>query len=170
MRKLYTDQLRYWNGELAQLSKDNADSLGRGFDGYHYAIFWNNKSYAPEKLDWTPSIEKAYCLPLNPRLPKLASRMQRIAEEYEELCDERYEAERFLSNLMLFSAPPKRLRKILGRTLYKVCEKNVERYCSGFSDRDWALNNEFSLKTFVENNQSIIKAMNARVIINLVTL
>jgi hypothetical protein len=37
-------------------------------------------------------------------------------------------------------------------------------------DKDWNMNNEHSMKAYVEENQSIIRAMNERVLVNLVTL
>lgn len=168
LRRLYDDQFNYWNKELQNLSAENAESQGRR--GRGYSIFWKNREYAPQTVNWTSNGEKGYCLPLNPRVPEYTARMLEIAEEFDELAEERYEAERFLSNLVLFAAPPKRLQKILGRTLYRVVQKEIEHWCAGFSDADWNVNNEFSLKTFVETNQEIIKKMNERVMLNLVTL
>lgn len=169
MERLYERQLEFWNRKLKELSRENADSYGRD-PSEEYAIFFRNRRWVPENLDWTDNEPPAYCLPLNPKIPDFEKRMAEIADEFEELCNEKYEAERFLSNIVLFAAPPKRYREILGETIYSFVRDELEAYCPGIEDRDWEVNNEYSMKEYVEANQRIIKSMNERVLLNLVTL
>lgn len=170
MTNLYWKQLEYWNDRLVNLSHRNAELYNRN-DGAPYAIHFRNRRWAPTGLHWDDFEQiggtVAYCLPLK---PELREEMKEIADEFEALCDEKYEAERFLSNLVLFSIPPKRYRAIIGRTLYRLIQQTVEDFCQNFTDADWELNSEYSLREYVENNREIITKMNERVMINLVTV
>lgn len=168
MTKLYNKQFMFWNSELRELSEENALSQGRGGDGLQYAIYWNFKRYAFVTKPFASVDEKAYCMPLNPRIKEYADRMEEIATELDELHDERYEAERFITNLLTFEAPPERFEKVLGATLYRVVQEPVARWFADCAD-NWSDNSEFGMRTFVEANQEIITKMNERVMLNLVT-
>lgn len=169
LTKLYNKQYNYWNSALRQLSEENALSQGRGSDGLHYAVFWKHKPYSWTTTPFAESVEKAYCLPLNPRIKEYATRMEEIAEELDELWEERYEADRFITNLFTFEAPPKRFAQILGATLYRVVEDNVSAWFADAPD-NWSDNSEFGIRTFVEANQEIINKMNERVMLNIVSI
>ena len=168
MQKLYNRQFMHWNGLLRQLSEENALSQGRA-DGFMYAIYWNHKRYAAVTTPFAEIHEKAYCIPLNSRIKEYAYRMEEIAEELDALWDERYEAERFITNLVTFEAPPERFEQALGATLFRVVQEPITRWFANSNDM-WSDNSEFGMKTFVEANQETIKKMNERVILNLVTM
>lgn len=169
LKKLYQAQLDYWNGKLLDLSRANAVAYGRN-DGATYAIYFRNKRWAPEHVDWTDNLKPAYCLPLHPSSPNFVIQMGEIADELEELVDEKYEAERFLSSLVLFTAPPNRFKEVLGETLYAVCRADVEGAAGGFDQYCWNANDDQALQDFVKPNARIIAAMNERVLLNLVTI
>lgn len=169
LRKLYDRQFKHWNVKLLKLCWENAESLGRAKDKIRYAIYWNHKRYAATYQPFAEVDEKAYCLPLNPHIKEYADRMEVIAEELDELWDERYEAERYLTNLFSFDAPPKRFEQALGATLFRVVQPAITRWFADSRD-SWSDNNEFGMKTFVEANAATVRKMNERVMINLVTV
>ena len=170
MQQLYNEQYKLWQEKLKDLSVDNQQSYGSQTSYARYALIWGNKVYRP--TDWTDRQSKEYCLPLNPKRPEFADRMREIAEELDDLDEEVYEVQRFLTNLFTFAAPPKRVKQILGPTLGRTLGKAIDRYCDGLSDTDWTMNgnNEFAMKTFVDANKETIVKMNQRVMINMTTL
>jgi len=172
MRKLYQAQLKYWNNRISRLSNLNAMCYGRKIRSNSplYSIYFQHKRWQPDHLDWTDNVESAYCLALHPDFPDMRVEMLEIADEFEKLRNERYEAERFLSGLVLFTAPPERMEQILGHTLYSPCREAIKRFYGDYTENQWDCNGEFSLRTFVEKNQGILKAMNARILYNLITL
>jgi len=167
---LYKKQFRYWNDQLTALSHENTESWGRTKDKIFYAIFWERRAYYPHSWEESTSRSTPFCLPLNLRIKDFVPRMEKIAHELDTINDEKYEVERFLSNLVLFDASSDRFRDILGQTVHRFAAAAFERYCANNADRDWKLNNEFSLKTFVDANKHIIIKMSERVMLNLVTL
>ena len=169
MARLYNKQFMHWNNQLRTLSEENALSQGRGQDGLRYAIYWKHKPYSVCHSPFAEPAEKAYCLPLNPRIREYADRMEEIAEELDELWDERYETERFITNLLTFDAPPKRFEQILGATLYRVVQEPISQWFADSPD-NWSDNSEFGIRTFVEANQEIIRKMNERVMLNIVSI
>lgn len=174
MEKLYEDQLKYWNLKLSNLAFNNALTHGRGIDVVNnrmtYAIYYDDKEWRPQHLDWTKRDESKYCLELHPSNPQLADEMAVIADELGEIEEERYEAERFLSGLLMFEAPPEIFQKVLGDVLYEPCKTEVLEFCSQFSTDVWDKNGEFSMNIFIERYQSIITAMKQRLLRNIVSL
>ncbi|MEE4244762.1 MAG: hypothetical protein V2I33_05095 [Kangiellaceae bacterium] len=171
LNTLYQEQFSYWTRKLQLLQNENAKSHGRLIKNHShvYAIFFNNKRWTADAIMENSQSTSAYCLPLNTKIPEFVTRMTEIAEELTELEEEQYEAERFISNLVTFDAPPERFKAILGVTLYRSAKEHINRAFNTKKD-DWNLNNEYSLKTFVKQNQEIIQKINERVMINLVTL
>ena len=171
MGSLYSDQLKYWNKRLRILSVKNALCHGRKQDiRIRYAIYFNRQEWRPQHLDWTDNDLSAYCLPLHPAFPEMQDEMTVIADELGEIEEERYEADRFMSGLVLFKAPPSIFLNILGGSLYAPCKTEIETFCSRYPTDVWDRNGEFSMNIFVEKYQYIIIAMKARILINLVTL
>jgi len=169
MSKLYESQLAYWNQRLTTLSEQNAQAYGRDLSIGHYAIYFANRRWLPEHLDWKDQVETAYCLPLHPAFPQFVEEMEVMATEFTELTDERYESDRFLSGLVLFAAPPATYERILGDTLYAACSKEIQEHCGDYQNPEWEQNSEFSIKTFADANKAIVKAMNQRLMINMIT-
>jgi hypothetical protein len=169
MSKLYKAQLDYWNKRLIKLSRTNAMCFGRQ-QNLKYAIYFNRRQWRPEHLDWADNDTDAYCLPLHSSFPDMTEEMAIIADEMSQLEHEKYETDRFLSGLVLFKAPPHIFHKVLGDTLYRPIQPEIEKFCSHFSNKEWDRNGEFSMNIFIEKNQGIIKAMKERILVNLVTL
>jgi hypothetical protein len=169
MKRLYQAQFRHWNNKLILLSKTNAQCYGRSRYKDNYGVYFKNKSWYPEHLDWTNKEENKYCLPLHPDFPNMLIEMGIIAEELQELQDEKYEADRFLSGLVLFNMPPNIMKETLGHTLYAPVRFFIERFASDLKF-DWSESEEFSLITYIGKNQTILKAMHERLMLNLITL
>lgn len=168
IQKLYNKQFMHWNEKLRLLCIENIHSVGREDDNLAYAIYWNHKRYSPVNGPFADADQRAYCIPLNPHMPQFTERMAEIAEELDGLYEEKYEAERFIANLLSFNAPSKCYEEALGATLYRVVKKAFEDFCDGCGD--WDPNRDYKFKMFVEFNKPTIEKMNERVVINLVTL
>jgi hypothetical protein len=82
---------------------------------------------------------------------------------------EEYEASRFLSGLVLFPAPIKTFRKVLGRQLFGECEQEIEEHLSNVINSPWDANAQAAITTYVAHHDYILKAMNQRLLINLIT-
>jgi len=167
MKRLYQTQLMYWNRRLSQLSLRNAVSLGRK-DPEKYSIYFNNRRWCPSTLsDLGREGHTAYCIELNPEMPDYHQEMTLISEELLTLINERYEADRFLSGLLLFHAPPSKIERILGATLYAVCSKEILAHTKETPEDPEPLVG-LSLQDYIEANKSILRAMNQRLLINLI--
>ena len=171
LASLYADQLKFWNRKLRALSTKNAMCHGRQQRvNLSYAVFFGNREWRPQHLDWTEDDTSAYCLPLHSAFPEMQEEMAVIADELGEIEEERHEADRFLSGLVLFKAPPSIFLDVLGETLYEPCQVEIEAFCSKYPADVWDRNGEFSMNIFVEKYQYIIIAMKSRILVNLVTL
>lgn len=173
MEKLYSKQLAHWNSALIALSIENARSQDRVISAklpWEYSIYYRDKKWCPEFLDWTDNSESVYCIQLNPAYPDFETRMERIADELTDIREERYEAERFLSGVVLFNAPPEPYKRILGSTLYAVIASELKSHHYTIRSPDYSPNAEYGLIQFARKNISIVKAMNERLMMNLISL
>lgn len=167
LHELYHQPFNYWNRRFWLLSKTNALAHGRTTK-FSYAVYFKDKQYRPLNLDWTNVEESKYCLLLHPSFPDLRDEMQIIAEELDELSEEHYVVERFLSGLVLFKAPPNKFRQTLGDTLYQACKETIEKHFCVYPEDNWDKNGDFSMNVFVEKNQKVVKLMNERIVKNIV--
>jgi len=167
INRLYQTQLLYWNRKLSQLALRNAVSLGRK-DPEKYYIYFDNRRWNPVSLlGNVGESHTAYCIELNPAMPDYHREMTLISEELLTLVHEHYEADRFLAGLLLFHAPPSKIERILGATLYAVCSKEILAHTKETPEDPEPLAG-ISLQNYIEANQSILKAMNQRLLINLI--
>lgn len=173
MQKLYQKQLSYWSTQLIKLSNENAHTQGRklwysfnNVELFQYSIYFRDKKWSPQYLEWTADIETAYCTSLNPDYPEFQERMARIADELTDIDVERYEVERFLSGLMLFGAPPEEYLKVLGRTLYQSVKAEITAH--EHHGKDWNRNASYPFKQYTAKNKRIVVAMNERLMMNLI--
>lgn len=174
MSRLYEAQMEYWNLRLKKLSQKNAQSFGRSDDD-NYAIYFENRKWKAEFLDWTDNESTMFCLPLNPECPELKEDMEEIALQFGNLREEKYEADRFLAGLMLFRVPARAFRKILGSTLYTACKPHMENAVDSATGRpyyevEWDEGTKKSLITYMKKNMRIVRAMQERVLFNLITI
>jgi hypothetical protein len=170
MRKLFGRQLQFWNAELFTLGLKNAISKERDIiTSMPYTIFYRNKQWMPVYVNWVDE-RPLPCTELNLDYPDWEPRMARIADELQDLADEKYEAERFLSALVLFDAPPEAYERILGNTLYSTIAVELKRHCSRFAGSGWELNTEHSLAAYIETHTAVVARMNERLLMNLITL
>lgn len=179
MEKVYGKQLEYWSTKLIRLSNDNALSQGRtqSSDPFTtYSIWYRGRKWAPEYLDWTDIPESTYCISL---LDTYEERMERIADELDDIRTERYESERFLSGLVLFNATPQAYRDILGSTLFKTIETllpvthtvDVQQNIIHFKENrlEETENGNHAIKQYARNNIDIVRKMNERLLMNLIS-
>jgi len=172
MTKLYDQQLKKWNGALLALGHDNALAYGRTIELCTVnSIYFRERKWIPERIaDWADWRIAAYCLPLFPDSADFVSRMERIADELNDIKDERYESERFLSGLVLFRVPsPEIYEQVLGSTLFSAIAAEVKIHCRDFVDPDPSEHYDLSLQTYVTTNAEIVTTMNERLMLNLIS-
>lgn len=171
LEKLYKAQLNYWNNRLRAVAIKNTRAHGRGWaaNAHEYVIYYNDKSWQYQVLDWVEKEHSKFCLPLHPDFPQMEDEMEEIAFEFEEIRLEMYEADRFISGLVTMPAPPEVLEQILGDTLYSACKDVLLRYRSA-NECTWNNSSELTLNTYVAKNQRIIRLMTERLMLNLITL
>jgi hypothetical protein len=166
--KLYAEQLLYWNKRLMKVQRMNASAHGRY--GSVYQIFYNNQIWKTEFLHWTnekPSSK--LCLGLHPGFPQFEREMVIISDEMGEILEEKYEADRLISGLVTFSFTQDVIQEILGDTLYDTCKDILLR--NRFAcEKGWGGAAQASLSTFVMHNQRVLRQLNERILVNLITL
>ena len=167
MRRLYQEQLIFWNTELYKSAAEHSLCWGRKKE---FLIHFNNKKWKPVFLDWTEEEDTAYCLAVHPDFPELLAEVKLITDELAELINEIYEADRFISGLLLFEAPAEAFANTLGSSLYTVCAAELKQHAYKFASESWDANTEAAMQVFITDNKYIVTAMNKRLMINLVTL
>lgn len=171
MAKLYELQFEHWNKRLTIVSQKNAICYNRDTD--KYAIFYRNKKWRQQGMYWFDNEDNALCLPVHPDFPDIAQEMEIIATEFDEIIEEKYEVERFLSGLFLFLAPPEVFKKVLGVALYSACSEELSKHGMHvemhMDDIEWNSNAEDSLEVYLKDKSYIITAMNERLMMNLIT-
>jgi len=170
MTQLYKEQVTYWNKELATVAIKNARNWGRP---ECYNVYYNFKRYYPLILEWCdePISKNQYCLPMHENYPEEMADMKEIANELDELVDEKYESERFLSGLITFPAPPEVFAAILGDTLYSTIAAEMEEHAENYEYSSfWNERQAVSLETFMRDKTYIVQSMRQRILLNLITL
>lgn len=166
MVKLYDAQLIYWNRKLIVLASKNTDCHGR--TGV-YKIHYKGRNWDHQTMNFGERGHSNLFLRLHPDFPELEKEMEVIANEFEDLRDERYESERFLSGLVILPIPPHVFKDILGGTLYDVCSSYIERLAE-YTSIKWDTNTRVTVHTYCDSNKDILQTMNKRLIANLIEL
>ena len=166
MGKLYDQQVKTWNSKLFALAHVNAHANEWPTEPRTvYSIRYGGKKYTPEIWDWTMWRESEYAFALSPDYPEWEDQLKRIIDELEDIRIERYESERFLSGLVLFTATVETYERILGATLYAAIKRPLEDHQGRIYDDE----EDHSLDQYARNNIHILKAMNERLMMNLIT-
>lgn len=173
---LYKPQLEYWNKRLRALSDRNIACYAREDEAFNLddqsfvAIFYEGDTFNLLPLDEDDDPVSPYCLELFGGDPELVEEFSVVAGEIQKLKRERYEAQRFLAGLMLFDPPPAMLEKILGDGLNTVCQNVLHSRGWAASEMQWDPHEPVALETFLEEQQSIIFAMQQRMLLNMITI
>ena len=173
---LYRPQLEYWNKRLRELSDKNVACYAREDEAFNLddqsfvAIFYEGDTFALLPLDEDDDPVSPYCLELYGGDPALVEEFSVVAGEIQKLKRERYEAQRFLAGLMMFDPPPAMLEKILGDGLGTVCQNVIRERGWASSEMLWDPHEPAALETFLEEQQSIITAMQQRMLLNMITI
>lgn len=166
MDKMYSQQVKKWNGLLFLLAQENALAHSWPVDmSTVYSIRYKGTKYTPEIWDWTTWRESEYAFALSEDHPEWEEDLKLIISELEDIRIERYESERFLSGLVLFTATAETYERILGATLYAAIKEPLEAHQGRVYDEE----EDFSINQYARNNMPILKAMNERLLMNLLT-
>jgi hypothetical protein len=167
LTRLFKDQKEFWFNKLNILAGNNAQFHGElvgtiNWFGIHYLGKNWRGNYSVPFLDFT-------FLTLHPEYPDLEKDLLVVVAELSELETEEYEANRFLSGLVLFPAPVRVFQKILGKQLFSECKQELEQYLINSRNFTWDANSQVAIATYVEQHDYILKAMNQRLLVNLIT-
>lgn len=173
---LYRPQLEYWNKRLRTLSERNVACYAREDEAFNLddqsfvAIFYEGDTFSLLPLDEDDDPVSPYCLELFGGDPELIDEFDVVAGEIQKLKRERYEAQRFLAGLMMFDPPPALLEEILGDGLGTVCQNVLHERGWASSEMLWDPHEPAALETFLEEQQSIVTAMQQRMLLNMITI
>jgi hypothetical protein len=184
---LYVRQIDYWNRRLHKASYKNVmcysreDSAFNNDDRSFVGLFYDGEVFGLLPHDDDDTVISPYCLEVYQGDPELIEEVCMLASQLRKFKKERYIAERFLAGLSMFEPPPQVLAKILGDGLYRICHNAlVQRgnytevsgtvISTNFVDMHWPVSEPEALKTYVNQQQPIITAMQERVMLNMITL
>jgi len=173
--RIYTDPITIWNDSYMRLCFENATSYGR--PDFH-RIYDEGKLWDFLLLAWHTTSPYTWDelgvannkLVLNPNFPEFRKKMDILKKEYKELEVEKYEAERFFSGLVLFAAPPRIFKEILGDSLYRYCKTDIINISVAEQSEEWNRNAEKAIMTFAKPNKYIVKNMQERMVLNLISV
>lgn len=174
--RLYTPQLHYWNKRLRAISEKNVACYAREDEAFNLddksfvAIFYEGDTFNLLPLDEDETPTSPYCLELFTNDKELDAEFSIVAQEIQKLNRERYEAQRFLAGLMMFDPPIGKLNIILGDGLGRVCQNIIRDYGWTADKMQWELYEPAALETFLSEQQSIIQAMQERMLLNMITI
>jgi len=174
--RLYRPQLIYWNNRLRALSQKNVACYAREDEAFNLndqsfvAIFYEGDTFTLLPLDQDEDPVSPYCLELFGGNKSLVDEFMIVAEEIQKLNRERYEAQRFLAGLMMFDPPPVKLATILGDGLNRVCQNVIRDYGWKIENMQWEPQEPAALETYLSEQQSIIIAMQERMLLNMITI
>ena len=170
LKHLYKDQEIFWENKLADIALTNAKYHNR--TGEQYGIHYLGKNWKGKSLIFIDLADEDYVyLTLHDEYePIIEKELLIVVNELSQLEIEKYEASRFLSGLVLFPAPIDIFQKVLGRQLFSECEQELEQYILNTrSDFTWDANSQVAITTYIEQHDYILKAMNQRLLVNLIT-
>ena len=165
---LYTIQINYWNTELAKVIQKNAHHLGTVLSEAscrRAAIQYKNKSWRAMAINWLSDLEEPpdYHFPLFEGNPELEEKLEKITTEMAKIKRERYESDRFMSTLTIYSLSGNELHQILGENLYKLISKPAD----GLLRDDEEIFQPQPLESFLQMHSKILEHMQERVMVNL---
>jgi hypothetical protein len=167
VKELYFRQLAFWNYKLQEVAKRNA--MNHGYHGDFPAhkpggITYQGRTWIRLGLGWLDEpTDTAYAFPLDQNDSELVDEMDEIVQELTCIKKEKYETERFLSGLLRFGFNKELLKEALGVTLFDLFNQHLERYYTNDVDYD-------AMRAFVSRHEAIVGHMNARIMLNLITL
>ena len=169
MQKLYSKQITYWNQKYSQAVLKLAEAQGQDME----TIIFTNVAVTYKGRNWTSMSEywliddhdQVYYLPLTDDMPELVKEFVPIFKEFTKLKRERYETDRFISGLLLFSLTPDSMCEVLGDNLYGLIQKLYNERNS-ITSKD--LFHPKSLATFLKKHRKIVQHMQERMVINLI--
>jgi hypothetical protein len=167
MDRLYSSQLAYWEHQVDVFAKKNATRHGHALiddESVCYGVNYLGKNWGSQD-DHTVTL---FSLPLAEEGGEDEEEFLEMTIELGELEAESYIAGRFLANLVMHDASPEAFEEALGRSLFGECSEVLD-IQKQLVDRIWNENALISFKTYVEEHEYIIKAMNERLMMNLLT-
>lgn len=180
---LYVRQIDYWNKRLQNASEKNVACYSREDPSFNndnhsfVSLFYDGEVFNLLPVDEDDEQQSPYCLEVYTGDPTLLTEMDTLSSQLRKLKKERYIAQRFLAGLAIFEPPPKILAKILGDGLYRICHNAFlnmilppDNYHVPYPNINWPVSEPEALKTFVNEQQSIIIAMQERIMLNMITL
>jgi hypothetical protein len=167
LKGLYSVQIVHWNTRLCKLMQKNAamqDVILSEAQSYFCGIQWNNKTHQCLAVNWMdPVIGMDYDFTLVDDDPDMVTELKTVINELAKLKKERYESDRFLSSMAMFTFTCYQLRDILGDHLFGLIAK-ASRPLSSVEDGGM---HTTTPEVFLETHAFILEHMQERVLVNL---
>ena len=168
--RLFVPQREYWKTKLQDIIDTNRIMHGKR-SNHPYGIHYLNRNWEGNREnEWG---EEPIFLSLHPEILHKEKEILEIVGQLAELETEEYEVNRFLSGLVLFPAPFKVFEKILGKQLSEEIS-SVTLLRPGLQEdheesMPWDENANSAIMTYVKQHDYVLKVMNQRLVINLIT-
>lgn len=167
LKGLYSTQIVHWNTRLCKLMQKNAaiqNVILSEAQSYFCGIQWNNKTHQCLAVNWMdPVIAMDYHFALEGSDPDMETELKTIINELDKLKKERYESDRFLSSMAMFTFTCYQLRDILGDHLFGMIAK-ASRPLSSVEDGGMQTTTP---EDFLKTHEFILEHMQERVLVNL---
>lgn len=167
LKSLYSIQIVHWNTRLCKLMQKNAaiqNVILSEAQSYYCGIQWNNKTHQCLAVNWMdPVIAMNYHFTLVDDDPDMVTELKTVIAELAKLKKERYESDRFLSSMAMFTFTCYQLRDILGDHLFGLIAK-ASRPLSSVEDGGM---HTTTPEAFLEAHAFILEHMQERVLVNL---
>jgi hypothetical protein len=167
LKGLYSTQIVHWNTRLCRLMQQNAAIHGVELEteqSYFCSITHNNQTHGCLAVNWLdPVIAIEYHFALIDDDPDMLTELNTVTAELAKLKKERYESDRYLSSMAMYTFTCYQLRDILGDHLFSMIAK-VSRPLSSVEDGGMQLGTP---EAFLEQHAFILEHMQERVLVNL---
>jgi len=168
---LFIPQREYWKTKLQSFIDTNRIYHGKRLN-HPYGIHYLNQNWEGNREnEWG---EDTIFLSLHPEILDKEKEILEIVGQLSELEAEEYEVNRFLSGLILFSAPFEIFERVLGKQLSEEIRASILAVKPDLLEihetrNPWDDNSKRALMTYVDQHEYVLKAMNQRLVINLIT-
>jgi len=167
LKGLYDVQIVHWNTRLCKVMQKNAAIQGvilSERESYYCGIQYQKKTHQCLAVNWMdPAIAMDYHFPLIDDDPDMETELKTVIAELGKLKKERYESDRFLSSMAMFTLTCYQLRDILGDHLFGLIAK-ASRPLSSVEDGGMQTS---TVEAFLEQHAFILEHMQERVLVNL---
>jgi len=165
MKSLYEGQHEFWQKRLTGVITKNLNTLGRNDHPRECALHYAGRVWF---RPWMEKEDKGDFL-IQRVHPEHEKEVIEVTSELAELENEQYEVGRFMSSLLLFSAPVLEFKKALGVELVTEIEQRENVSFDSLGQSAGVIENQTAaLKEFVDQHEYVVDMMTERILANMI--